>query len=157
MNLNWRYFYQKVRRTWYGRGERNSVRERTGVNFTNVLRAAFMYVSCARSFLCLHFSFVLYWRKPTVAKAAPRTLMKLSPDDWRFAANIFAMLHFQFETRAGITEDLPFTSFIRPPPFHSSPLFLHLLLFCCRIKGKTLEGEKVGYDWRELEGSWEKP
>ncbi len=49
------------------------------VNFTNVLRAAFMYVSCARSFLCLHFRFVLYWRKPTGAKAVRRTVMKLSP------------------------------------------------------------------------------
>ncbi len=32
---------------------------------TNVLRAAFTSVSCARSFLCLHLSFVLYWRKTT--------------------------------------------------------------------------------------------
>ncbi len=29
--------------------------------------------------MCLHFRFVLYWRKPTGAKAAHRTLMKLSP------------------------------------------------------------------------------
>jgi hypothetical protein len=41
-----------------------------GFNFTNVLRAAF---------LCLRFRFVLYWRKPTGAKAARRTLVKLTP------------------------------------------------------------------------------
>jgi hypothetical protein len=29
-------------------------------------------------FWCLHFMFVLYWRKPTSTKAARRTLMKLS-------------------------------------------------------------------------------
>jgi hypothetical protein len=51
------------------------------VNLTNVLRAAFTYVSCACSFLCLHFGFVLYWRKPTSAEAAHRTLMKLTPRD----------------------------------------------------------------------------
>ncbi len=50
-----------------------------GVNFINVLRAAFTYVSCACSFLCLHFRFVLYWRKTVGAKAARRMLMKLSP------------------------------------------------------------------------------
>jgi hypothetical protein len=52
----------------------------TGVNFTNVLRAAFTYVSCTRSFLCLCFRFVLSWCKTVGPKAARRTLMKLSPD-----------------------------------------------------------------------------
>jgi hypothetical protein len=32
------------------------------------------------AFLCLHFRFVLYLRKPTGSKAARRMLMKLSPD-----------------------------------------------------------------------------
>ncbi len=50
-----------------------------GVNFTNVLRAAFTYVSCAHSFFCIHFRFVLYWRKPTGTKAARRTLVNLTP------------------------------------------------------------------------------
>ncbi len=49
------------------------------VNFTNILCAAFTFISCAHSFLCLRFRFVLYWRKSTGAKAAWRTLMKLSP------------------------------------------------------------------------------
>jgi hypothetical protein len=34
----------------------------------------------AQLFLCLHFSFVLYWRKPTGAKAAREMLVKLTPD-----------------------------------------------------------------------------
>jgi hypothetical protein len=50
------------------------------VNFTNVLRAAFTYVSCASSFLCLHFRFVLYGRKTVGAKAVLRMLVKLTPD-----------------------------------------------------------------------------
>jgi hypothetical protein len=33
------------------------------------------------AFLCLRFRFVLYWRKPTGAKAARRTLVKLTPGD----------------------------------------------------------------------------
>jgi hypothetical protein len=49
------------------------------VNFTNVLHAAFMYVSCTRSFFCLRFSFVVNWRMTVGAKAARRMLMKLSP------------------------------------------------------------------------------
>ncbi len=56
--------------------------KRPTVNFTNVLLAAFTYVNYARSFLCLHFRFVLYWRKPTVAKAVRRMLVKLTPR-WR--------------------------------------------------------------------------
>ncbi len=51
----------------------------SGVNFTNVLRAAFTYVSFVHSFLCLCFRFVLYWRKTVGAKAVFRTLMKLNP------------------------------------------------------------------------------
>ncbi len=31
------------------------------------------------AFLCPRFRFIFYWRKPTAAKAAGRTLMKLSP------------------------------------------------------------------------------
>ncbi len=50
-----------------------------GVNFTNILRAAFTCVSCACSFLCLRFRFVFYWCKPTGVKAVRRTLVKLTP------------------------------------------------------------------------------
>ncbi len=46
---------------------------------TQVARAAF---------LCLHLRFVLYWCKPTGAKAARRTLMKLSPDAFVLPARI---------------------------------------------------------------------
>ncbi len=54
------------------------------VNFTNVLRAAFIYVCLACSFLCLSFRFVFYWHKTVGAKAACRTLMKLNPGLLRF-------------------------------------------------------------------------
>ncbi len=50
-----------------------------GINLTNVLCPAFSYVSCACTFLCLHFRFVLYWRKTVGAKAAHRTYVKLTP------------------------------------------------------------------------------
>ncbi len=49
------------------------------VNFTNILHTAFTNVSCARSFFCLRFRFVLYKRKTVGAKAAHRTLVKLTP------------------------------------------------------------------------------
>jgi hypothetical protein len=57
----------------------SSIISRPGVNFTNVLRAAFTYVSCARSFLCLRFRFLLYWRKTVGTKAVHIMLMKLTP------------------------------------------------------------------------------
>jgi hypothetical protein len=42
--------------------------------------AQLLHTQVARAaFLCLRFRFVLYWCKPTGAKAARRTLMKLSP------------------------------------------------------------------------------
>ncbi len=38
--------------------------------------------------LCLHFRFVLYWHKPTGAKAVHRMLMKLSPHYGKMTPNI---------------------------------------------------------------------
>ncbi len=60
------------------------------VNFTNVLCAAFTKVSFSRSFFCLRFRFVLYWRKPTGAKAECKTLMKLTPGLYSDHATYFA-------------------------------------------------------------------
>ncbi len=51
---------------------------KSGVNFINILRAAFTYVSCGCSFLCLRFRFVLYWRKTVDTKAVLRMLMELT-------------------------------------------------------------------------------
>ncbi len=60
-------------------GWRKLRKGRTWVNFINIIRAAFTYISFARSFLCLRFRFVLYWRKTIGPKAVRRTLMKLNP------------------------------------------------------------------------------
>ncbi len=157
MNLNWRYFYQKVRRTWYGRGERNSVRERTGVNFTDVLLAAFTYVSCAPSFFVPTFYIlVLYFTGVSLPSQKCWWNWALMTDD---LLQIFSMFHFQFETRAGITEDLPFTSFIRPPPpFTRAPFssFLCIIYFYFTVsRVKRWKGRRSGMTERELEGSWE--
>jgi hypothetical protein len=57
---------------------------RPWVNFTNVLHTAFMYISCAHSFLCLHFRFVLYRCKTAGAKAARIMLVKLTPYESTF-------------------------------------------------------------------------
>jgi hypothetical protein len=46
---------------------------------------------CA-AFLCLHFRFVLYWRKPTGAKAGRRKLMKFSPGDIRYLRDCYDAL-----------------------------------------------------------------
>jgi hypothetical protein len=51
-----------------------------GVNFTNILPAAFSYKSffCA-AFMCLQLGFVIFWRKDFGAKAAHKMLVKLAP------------------------------------------------------------------------------
>jgi hypothetical protein len=50
-----------------------------GVNFTNILRAAFSYKSFLHSFMCLQFGFVIFWQKYLGAKAAHKMLVKLTP------------------------------------------------------------------------------
>jgi hypothetical protein len=54
------------------------------VNFTNVLRAAF---------LCLCFRFVLYWRKTVGTKAARRMLVKLTPGHTLFFSLSLSLTH----------------------------------------------------------------
>jgi hypothetical protein len=51
-----------------------------GVNFPNILRAAFSYKRffCA-ALMCLQFGFVNFWRKDFGAKAAHKMLAKLTP------------------------------------------------------------------------------
>ncbi len=49
------------------------------LNFTNILRATFLYESFAGSFLYLHFRFELFWSNNIGAKAALRMLAKLAP------------------------------------------------------------------------------
>jgi hypothetical protein len=53
---------------------------RQGVNFTNILRAAFSYESFARSFFVLRFKVCTFWRKNIGAKAASNMLVKLTQD-----------------------------------------------------------------------------
>jgi hypothetical protein len=50
-----------------------------GVNFTNILRAAFSYESFCASFMYLQFGFVILWRKDFGTKAAHKMLVKLTP------------------------------------------------------------------------------
>jgi len=56
------------------------VRLTPGVNFTNILRAAFSYEFFCAAFMCLLFGFVLFWQKDFGAKAAHEMLVKLIPD-----------------------------------------------------------------------------
>ena len=51
----------------------------TGVNFTNILRAAFLCESLVSSFSVLTFRFVIFGRKEIGAKAARKMLVKLTP------------------------------------------------------------------------------
>ncbi len=52
---------------------------------------------CA-AFLCLHFRFVLYWRKTVGAKAVRRTLLKLSPGGIRpVVLNLFDLTDTNLE------------------------------------------------------------
>jgi hypothetical protein len=73
-----------------------------GVNFTNILCAAFAYVRCASSFFVPTFRFVLYWCKPTGAKAARGTLMKLSPGPKSyFSLHCECLLYCKYTTHFG--------------------------------------------------------
>jgi hypothetical protein len=52
-----------------------------GVNFTNILRAAFMVRKYfAQPLLYLQFGFVILWQKDFGAKAAHKMLVKLTPE-----------------------------------------------------------------------------
>jgi hypothetical protein len=50
-----------------------------GVNFTNILQAAFLYKVFCAAFMCLQFGFVIFWQKDIGTKAAHKMLVKLSP------------------------------------------------------------------------------
>ncbi len=51
-----------------------------GADFTNILRAHFLYKSALRSFSLLYFGFVICWQKNIGKKSARKMLMKLTPD-----------------------------------------------------------------------------
>jgi len=56
----------------------------TGVNFTNILQAAFcMKVFCV-VFICLQFVFIIFWQKEISPKAAHRMLVKLATVQLQF-------------------------------------------------------------------------
>jgi nucleoside recognition membrane protein YjiH len=50
-----------------------------GVNFTNILRAAFRVKAFCAAFMCLQFGFVMFWQKDLGTKAAHKMLVKLTP------------------------------------------------------------------------------
>jgi hypothetical protein len=51
---------------------------RLGVNFANILQAAFSYESFLHNFLCLQFGFVIFWKKDFDAKTPHKMMVKLS-------------------------------------------------------------------------------
>jgi hypothetical protein len=50
-----------------------------GVNFTNILRVAFLYERFFQAFMSLQFGFVIFWQKDFGAKGAHKMLVKLTP------------------------------------------------------------------------------
>jgi hypothetical protein len=50
-----------------------------GINFTNILRAAFRTKVFCAAFMCSQFGFVIVWQKDFGAKAAHKMLVKLTP------------------------------------------------------------------------------
>ncbi len=54
-----------------------------GVNFTNILRAAFCTKVFCAAFMCLQFGFVNFWQKDFGAKAAHKMLVKLAPGHYK--------------------------------------------------------------------------
>ncbi len=63
------------------------------VDITNILRAAFSYKRFTRSFLYLHFRFVLPWHKNIGAKGAQKNVCKI---DTRLGSLCFARIGFLF-------------------------------------------------------------
>jgi len=57
------------------------------VNFTNILRAAFLHERFCAALMCLQFMFVIFWRKDFGAKAAHKMLVKLTPGVVRMDEN----------------------------------------------------------------------
>jgi hypothetical protein len=55
------------------------VNTQPGVNFTNILQAAFLSKVFCTAFICLQFGFVIFWQKDFGAKAAHKMLVKLTP------------------------------------------------------------------------------
>ncbi len=72
----------KLNETWakFSILDRGVLLHHAGVNFTNILRAAFSYESFCASFMCLQFGFVIFWRKDFGTKAAHEMLVKLTPE-----------------------------------------------------------------------------
>ncbi len=77
----------------------------SGVNFTNILQAAFSYKPFCAAFMCLQFGYVIFWRKDFDTKADHKMLVKLTPGDnitifyeQLFCTNIFcaAIMCLQF-------------------------------------------------------------
>jgi hypothetical protein len=56
------------------------VTRETRGQFHHFPHAAFTSYVASKAFLCLHFRFVLYWRKTVSTKTVHRMLVKLSPD-----------------------------------------------------------------------------
>jgi len=59
--------------------------QHSGVNFTNILRAAFFTKVFCAAFLYLQFGYVIFWLKNVGAKAVHKMLVKLTTDSstWR--------------------------------------------------------------------------
>ncbi len=55
------------------------LKQRPGVNFTNILRAAFHKKVFCATFMCLQFGFVIFGQEDFDAKATHKTLVKLTP------------------------------------------------------------------------------
>jgi hypothetical protein len=61
-------------------GYKSFIRLIPDVNFTSILRAAFLNKSFCAAFMCLQFGFVIFWRKDFGTKTALKMLVKLTPD-----------------------------------------------------------------------------
>jgi hypothetical protein len=53
----------------------------SGVNFTNILRAAFSFKSFCAAFMFLQFGFVIFWQKDFGTKSDHKMLVKLTPGE----------------------------------------------------------------------------
>ncbi len=70
-----------------------SLHIRPGVNFTNILQAAFSFESFCAAFMCLQFGFIIFWQKDFGSKAAHKMLVKLTPG-WKGMSGTNTLAYF---------------------------------------------------------------
>ncbi len=114
-----------------------------GVNYSNMLRAAFFTNVFCTAFMCLELEFVIFWRKDLGAKPAHKMLVKLSPGCQKNQGKYNSLCLFSLSLRHRRLVSNPWTwdneSIVLPLSYAaaikgSNPTVLMTLLFSLTIR-----------------------